>query len=76
MQAMELQIEQAWVALTKMSPQRRRTLFLTTGRRVVWKSNDVRASHLVEIGTYLKSVTLAELREDVFFANEQLRDAA
>ncbi|HEY5805052.1 MAG TPA: hypothetical protein VIT90_15300 [Lysobacter sp.] len=73
---MELQIEEAWVALTKMPPKRKRTLFLTPGRRVVWYSRDLSSTRAVEIGTYTTTVSLVELREDVFFANEQMRDAA
>lgn len=68
---LEVQIEAAWVTLTKMPPRRRRTLYLTTGHRIVWASNDMRASRLMEIGTYDRSVTLANLREDVFHVNDQ-----
>ena len=69
---LEIQIEAAWVMLTKMPANRRRTLYLTTQRRVVWASNDVRASHLTEIGTYTRDVTLIDLRADVFHINDQL----
>lgn len=73
---LEIQIEEAWVMLTKMPPRRRRTLYLTKGRRIAWSSNDVRASHLFEIGTYSRNVTLADLREDVFHIHDQLKNAA
>lgn len=69
---LEIQIEAAWDMLLKMPPRRRRTLHLTTARRIVWSSNDVRASHLIEIGTYTRDVTLADLRDDVFHINDQL----
>lgn len=75
-EALELQIEEAWVALTKMSLGRSRTLYLTRRRRVVWAANDRRATELVEIGTYTRSVALAELREDVFYSHANYRKAA
>lgn len=69
---LEIQIEAAWLMLAKMTPRKRRTLYLTTARRIVWASNDVRASHLTEVGTYTREVTLADLREDVFHINDQI----
>ncbi|KRC35098.1 MULTISPECIES: hypothetical protein [unclassified Lysobacter] len=74
-EALELQIEVAWVALTRMSVGRSRTLHLTRGRRVVWSANDRRATELVEIGTYTRGVSLAELREDVFYSHANYREA-
>lgn len=70
-EALEVQIEKTWDMLLKMPPNRRRTLYLTTGRRIVWASNDVRASHLMEVGTYDRNITLADLRTDVFHVNDQ-----
>ncbi|BDU17542.1 hypothetical protein [Lysobacter auxotrophicus] len=70
-ETLEVQIEKAWDMLLKMPPRRRRTLYLTTARRVVWSSNDVRASHLMEVGTYDRSITLEHLRADVFHVNDQ-----
>lgn len=70
-ETLEVQIEKAWDMLLKMPPRRRRTLYLTMARRVVWASNDVRASHLMEVGTYDRSITLADLRADVFHVNDQ-----
>jgi len=71
-EALAIEIEKAWDVLLKMPPRRRRTLYLTTRRRIVWASNDVRASHLMEVGTYDRNVTLVALREDVFHINDQL----
>ena len=70
-ETLEVQIEKAWEMLLKMPARRRRTLYLTSARRVVWSSNDVRASHLMEVGTYDRNITLADLRADVFYVNDQ-----
>ncbi|GAB3388207.1 hypothetical protein [Lysobacter fragariae] len=76
-EALELQIEEAWVALTKMPPMRKRTLCLTRGRSIVWDRQSLdRHRHVVEIGTYTREVTLADFRDDVFYASEQMRDKA
>lgn len=74
--ALEIKIEEAWVALTKMPPKRRRTLYLTRNRNIVWGDNGTRNSHLQEIGTYNRTVTLEDFRGDVFWASERVRDAA
>ena len=70
-ETLEIQIEKAWDMLIRMPPNRRRTLYLTSARRLVWASNDMRASRLVEVGTYDHAVALADLREDVFHVNDQ-----
>lgn len=75
-EALELQIEEAWVQLTKMPAKRRRTLYLTSGRRIVYQAVDMRTKRLEEIGTYTRTVTLAVLREDVFWASEQMQGQA
>lgn len=74
--ALEIQIERAWLMLASMAVDRRRTLYLTPSRRVVWSSNDVRASNLLEVGTYDRSITLADLRGDVFHVNESVHQEA
>lgn len=74
--ALEIEIESAWVALTKMPVARQRTVFLTPHRRVVWYSRDLSSPRCIEIGTYRRDVPLADFRDDVFWANEQLRNAA
>ncbi|MDI9240756.1 hypothetical protein QLQ15_17775 [Lysobacter sp. LF1] len=73
--ALEVEIESAWVGLTKLSARRQRTLYLTPRRRVVWLQRDLRGRASL-IGTYTRTVTLAELREDVFFVLEQAREVA
>lgn len=75
-EALEMQIEDAWLALGRLGPRRTRTLFLTVGRRVVWRPEDVRAYRVTEIGTYGRMVSLKDLREDVFYAHETFREAA
>lgn len=75
-EALELQIEDAWLALARLSPTRTRTLYLTVGRRVVWRPEDVRGFKSVEVGTYGRKVSLRDLREDVFYAHENFREAA
>lgn len=70
-ETLEIQIEKAWDMLIRMPSGRRRTLYLTVARRLVWASNDMRASRLIEVGTYDRTVALLDLREDVFHVNDQ-----
>jgi hypothetical protein len=72
-EALELEIERTWVALMHMRPRGCRTLYLTRGRRLVWGDNAQRYRALIEIGTYQRTVTLTELREDVFWVNDRLQ---
>lgn len=63
--ALEVEIEMAWCDLTRLPPACRRTLWLSPE----WLVGSRRAGS-VEVGTYTRAVTLAELREDVFWTLE------
>jgi len=75
-EALELQIESAWTSITRMRPHQRRTLFLSRGRRVLWGESAQRTRSAIEIGTYVHTITLGELREDVFWVHDHLHQEA
>ncbi|MFC3816546.1 hypothetical protein [Lysobacter sp. GCM10012299] len=75
-EALELEIEAAWVELTRMRAGRQRTLYLTPRRHVEWRPKKLESPNCIEIGTYSNGATLADLRDDVFWTHEQRRKAA
>lgn len=65
--ALELEIESAYCSLAKAKDAR--TIYLTRDNYLRW-GQSMRSSHATEVGTYGRSITLADFREDVFFAAE------
>lgn len=70
-EALEIEIERAWVAMHRFSGER--TLYLTDTGRLRWGWVADRASHAREVGTYTRSVPLEDLRADVFFIFESCK---
>lgn len=68
-EALELEVERAWVALANLYGLR--TLYLTSTNRLRWGWVADRAHEVTEVGTYTRAVPLQDFREDVFFAYEQ-----
>lgn len=67
-EALELEIERAWVAMANFSGQR--TLYLCESGRLRWGWVVDRQAGAHEVGTYRQDVALSDLREDVFFIYE------
>lgn len=63
-QALELEIEEAWNALTRC--YRPRAVYLTSGHRLVWGHHADQVAERYEVGTYGPGIGLADFREDVF----------
>jgi hypothetical protein len=72
-EALELSIEGAWLELARMGSGQRRTIYMTACRGLVWPTHYKRGLGLIEIGTYTRDVTLADLRADVFWTHAQTR---
>jgi hypothetical protein len=70
-EALELEIERAWVGLAKVYGKR--TLFLTEAGKLRWGWVADRTNHGREVGTYTRAVSLEDLRADVFFIFETSR---
>lgn len=75
-EALEIRIEEAWMQLIRMAPSRSRCVYLTKSRLLIWGERATRQIHLIEVGTYNREITLVDFREDVFFANDKMREAA
>jgi len=68
--SLEHEIERAWNALLRT--YRPRQLFLTEAGFIVWGERAQRSSHkLHEIGTFTRAISLADFREEVFYAFDQ-----
>lgn len=65
-EALEMQIEAMWLRLGQLGPKCSRTVCLSpnTGRLVLRYPSD--QPYAGEVGTYTRSVQLAQLREDCF----------
>lgn len=68
-----LEVERCWLALIEMSPKGQRTIFLTSCKRLISGFIAQHSMTNVEVGTYTRAISLAEFREDVEYAYEQLR---
>jgi hypothetical protein len=64
--SLNLEIERAWLELLEMSPRGKRTIFLTSCRRLV--SGFIAQNSLTtrEVGTYTRAISLEDFRADVF----------
>jgi hypothetical protein len=71
-QDLEAESVAAWIALRRMPDRRRRTLYLTPRRHVVWYEHRITSPLCVEIGTYNNEVELQNLQEDVLWADANL----
>lgn len=73
-EALELEVERAWVSLSNLYGKKNRTFFLTESGRLLsgWVTQRT-SSDLIEVGTYTRAVPLADFRADVFFAFEQTK---
>lgn len=70
--ALEWEIEQAWLSLTRA--YRVRTIYLTSGNKLLWGTRGVEASHhSIEVGTFTNSISLADFRYEVFGVFDQRR---
>lgn len=69
-EALELEIEEAWLSLCKA--YRPRTIYLTSGNRLLYGIRAQEASHYaIEVGTFTRTIALADFRSDVFFVFDQ-----
>lgn len=69
-EAFELEIERAWVLLIDM--RRPVTLQITDEAKITWiRPGDPKYAG-VEIGTFTRGISLAELREEAFFVFDEM----
>lgn len=71
--ALELRIEEAWLRLTARRGARPVTVCLTDAGNLTGVTPYEPRESGTEVGTYTHTVTLAQFREDVFFAHDQRR---
>lgn len=74
-EALELEIERAWVALCDCGRAQGWTIYLSPTGRLFRGSRSNYTLTAVEVGTYNKAVHLEDFREDVFHVYEQIRRA-
>jgi len=65
--ALEMRIEEAWVALTTMRYNRPRTYYLSPTGLLVYDSRGGDVATAIEIGTFTRTEDLQHFREAVFF---------
>lgn len=72
-EALEIEMERAWLDLIQAPPKRSREYFLTDTGRVVWGNDAARAGRRTSLGWWNREATLADFRDNVFHVLEQRR---